>query len=246
MNIIIAKDKKELGAKAAQQGIELILEAIRAKGHANIIVATGASQFEMLDILVKSSIDWSVVTCFHLDEYVGLPETHPASFRKYLKDRFVDLVRPLKFHYVNGEAPVEEECLRLKMLINKSPIDVAFVGIGENAHLAFNDPPANFDTEEAYLEVHLDEDCRSQQYNEGWFKNIEDVPEKAISMSIRQIMKSQHIICSVPDQRKANAVQKVVEGVISNLVPASIMQNHKNVNLYLDIHSSSLLEKAKS
>ncbi len=246
MKVIISDTKKELGAKAAAQGAKLISRAIQEKGKANIIVATGASQFEMLEALVKSDVDWSVVTCFHLDEYVGLPETHPASFRKYLKERFVDIVNPLKFHYVNGEANVPEECDRLGRLIAESPIDVAFVGIGENAHLAFNDPPANFEVGNAYLEVFLDDDCRMQQYNEGWFKSFGEVPTRAISMSIKQIMKSTYIICSVPDQRKAGAVQKVVEGVVTNLVPASIMQDHPHTRLFLDNASASLLHKTPS
>lgn len=243
MKVIISKNKKELGFKAAKYGANLISETIKDKGKANIIVATGASQFEMLEVLVKSNIDWSVVTCFHLDEYIELPITHPASFRKYLKERFVDIVNPLKFHYVNGERNIKDECKELEKFINESPIDVAFVGIGENAHLAFNDPPANFEIEDAYLEVSLNKECRIQQYNEGWFSSLDKVPTKAISMSINQIMKSTHIVCSVPDKRKAIAVQKVLEGNVSNLIPASIMQNHLNTNIFLDELSASLLTK---
>ena len=206
MEIIIANDKIELGQKAAAQGADLIKKAITENGKANIIVATGASQFEMLEVLVKADIDWSVVTCFHLDEYIGISEAHPASFRKYLKERFADIVNPLAFHYVNGEGDVKEECKRLEKIIDKHPIDVAFVGIGENAHLAFNDPPADFDIKDAYLDVTLDKPCREQQMGEGWFATINDVPERAISMSIDRIMRSTHIICSVPDERKAIAV----------------------------------------
>ena len=241
MEIVILKNKLALGETAAQRGAELIRKAIHDRGMANIIVATGASQFEMLNELVKEDVDWSKVTAFHLDEYIGISEMHPASFRKYLKERFVDIVSPKMFHYVNGEINPDEECKSLGNLIRKHPIDVAFVGIGENSHLAFNDPPADFETEEAYLVVTLDEDCRKQQMGEGWFPTISDVPEKAISMSIKQIMKSKAIICCVPDLRKAEAVKKTVEGSISPAIPASIMRNHEAVWLYLDEDSASML-----
>jgi glucosamine-6-phosphate deaminase len=241
MEIVILDTKQILGKMAAQKGAELICKAILDRGRANIIVATGASQFEMLNELVKENVDWSKVTAFHLDEYIGISEMHPASFRKYLKERFVDIVSPKMFHYVNGEINPEEECKILGNLIRKHPIDVAFVGIGENSHLAFNDPPADFETEEAYLVVTLDEDCRKQQMGEGWFPTISDVPEEAISMSIKQIMKSEAIICCVPDLRKAEAVKKTVEGSISPAIPASIMRNHEAVWLYLDKDSASML-----
>ena len=242
MNIVISESKTELGKKAAARGAELIRKAIAEKKHANIIVATGASQFEMLEELVKEDVDWSFVTAFHLDEYIGLSEIHPASFRKYLKERFVDKVLLSKFHYVNGDLENPAlECERLGKIIARHPIDVAFVGIGENGHLAFNDPPADFDTENAYLIVNLDDACRQQQMGEGWFPTLEEVPVQAISMSIKQIMKSNSIICSVPDERKAIAVKNTVEGKVSNLVPASVMQNHPQTWLYLDKHSNSLL-----
>lgn len=246
MKIVISETKQVLGKVAAQKGAELIRKAIHDKGEANIIVATGASQFEMLNELVKEeNVDWSVVTAFHLDEYIGIPESHPASFRKYLKERFVDIVSPKEFIYVNGEAEPSQECARLKKLISKRPIDVAFVGIGENSHLAFNDPPADFETEEAYLIVKLDEECRHQQMGEGWFSTINDVPKKAISMSIKQIMKSKAIICCVPDLRKAEAVKKTIECTISPSVPASAMRLHEAVWLYLDKDSASMLTKKK-
>ena len=242
MEIIISDTKQVLGKKAARMGGELVRKAILERGYANIIVATGASQFEMLKVLVKEDIDWSLVRAFHLDEYIGISELHPASFRKYLKERFVDIVSPLEFIYVNGESDPYEECVRLGNLISKHAIDVAFVGIGENSHLAFNDPPADFETEEAYLVVTLDKDCRRQQMGEGWFPTLNDVPEKAISMSIKQIMKSKAIICSVPDLRKAEAVKKTVEGSISPAIPASIMRQHEAAWLYLDHDSASMLE----
>jgi len=238
MEIIISETKQEMGKQAAQKGADLIRKVIAERGEANIIVATGASQFEMLSELVKENINWSVVTGFHLDEYIGIEETHPASFRKYLKERFVSLV-PLKdFRYVNGN-DAENECKRLGEIITNHPIDVAFVGIGENGHLAFNDPPADFETEEPYIVVNLDDDCRRQQLGEGWFPTFDDVPKQAISMSIHQIMKSKHIVCSVPDERKAVAVKNTIKSIISPAVPASVLQKHPSIWLFLDKNSAS-------
>jgi len=238
MKIVITVNKLELGKQAAQKGAVLIRTAIAERGEANIIVATGASQFEMLEALIKEEIDWSVVTGFHLDEYIGIDENHPASFRKYLKERFVSKVPLKEFQYVNGNE-AEKECKRLGEIISRNPIDVAFVGIGENGHLAFNDPPADFETEEPYIVVNLDDDCRKQQLGEGWFPTFDDVPKQAISMSIKQIMKAKHIICSVPDLRKAEAVKNTAKSEVSTLVPASILQNHPDAILLLDKDSAS-------
>lgn len=245
MQIVISNDKCELGKQAAERGTLLINEAITEKGFANIILATGMSQFELLNSLIEREIDWEKTNCFHLDEYIGLPTTHPASFRKYLKERFVDKVSPGKFYYINGEGNIAEECLRLEKIITSHPIDVAFVGIGENAHLAFNDPPADFITERSYIKVDLDENCRKQQLGEGWFSSLEEVPKSAVSMSIKQILKSKHIICCVPDVRKAKAVQAVVEGEITPNIPSSILKQHADSVLFLDKYSSSLLKKEK-
>lgn len=246
MNITIKNDPVELGKAAGKRAGELIRNAIQEKGNANIILATGTSQFETLNQLIRDTgIDWSKVVMFHLDEYIGLPDTHPASFRKYLKERFISKVPPLKaVNLVNGDTNPEAECVWLGDLITQHPIDVALVGIGENGHLAFNDPPADFETEEPYIIVELDEACRRQQYGEGWFKTVDDVPKRAISMSIRQIMKSKYIICSVPDERKAEAVRNCVENPPSNLFPASILQTHANCELYLDLASARLLKKS--
>jgi glucosamine-6-phosphate deaminase len=244
MNTVIESDKAVLGRRAAADGADKIRQAIRARGQANIIVATGASQFEMLSALVQEKdVDWSKVTAFHLDEYVGLPITHPASFRLYLWQRFVSkLPLPLAdFHYVNAETDPRAECKRLGQVIRHHPVDVAFIGIGENAHVAFNDPPADFDTDEPYLVVQLDEACRKQQMGEGWFPTLNDVPQQAISMSVRQILKSKNIVCTVPDRRKAEAVKNSVKGPITNKVPASILQRHDGITLYLDTPAASLL-----
>lgn len=242
MQINICENKYELGKKAAEKGSALINDAITKNGKANLILATGMSQFEMLNSLIQKDVDWSKTVCFHLDEYIGLPITHPASFRKYLKERFVDKVSPGIFHYINGETDIQKECLRLESLITAFPIDVAFVGIGENGHLAFNDPPADFITERSYLKVNLDDNCRKQQLGEGWFSSIDEVPKSAISMSIKQILKSKHIICSVPDVRKAKAVQLVMEGKVTPDVPSSILKEHIDTVMFLDKLSASLLK----
>ena len=245
MKIKIFNTKESMGKAAAEKASEILLDAIKEKGEANFVIATGASQFEFLDNLTKiTSIDWSKTTMFHLDEYVGLSEDHPASFRKYLKDRFINKVHPGNFYLVKGETEdPKKECDRLNGIISQKEIDVAFVGIGENGHLAFNDPPADFDTEKAYIIVELDDACRRQQLGEGWFKSFEDVPKKAISMSVKQILKSKHIICTVPDKRKAQAVKDCFKGEkISPDCPASILKEHKNCFVFLDDQSSIYLK----
>ena len=243
MKIIVAETKQEMGAQAATVGAQQIREAIAVRGAANIIVATGASQFEMLAALAGQEIRWDKVTAFHLDEYVGMEITHPASFRRYLWERFASqLPLPLRaFHYVQAETDPEAECRRLGSLIQQHPTDVAFIGIGENGHVAFNDPPADFETEEPYIVVELDEACRRQQLGEGWFPTLDSVPTHAISMSVRQIMKSPAIVCTVPDQRKAEAVRNSAQGPVTPAVPASILQQHPNTTLFLDRPAAALL-----
>jgi glucosamine-6-phosphate deaminase len=246
MRVVIGESKQAMANRAARDGAHHIREAIAERGEANIIVATGASQFEILAELVRADgIDWHRVTAFHLDEYVGLPIMHPASFRLYLWQRFVTKlpVPPRAFHFIDGDCDAEAECRRLSEITVKHPIDVAFVGIGENGHLAFNDPPADFETVQPYLVVALDEACRKQQLGEGWFKMLDDVPRRAISMSVRQIMMSKAIICTVPDDRKAKAVKNAVEGPVTPEVPASVLQQHEHAVLYLDRPSATLLKR---
>ena len=244
MDLTICRDAKEMGQRAAMEAAEIIRAAIHDRGRANIVAATGASQFEVLAALVAAvGIEWSKVVGFHLDEYIGLPMTHPASFRRYLKERLVDRVPIGEFHYIDGQADPDSECRRVGELIAAAPIDVALVGVGENGHLAFNDPPADFQTEEPYIAVDLDEACRRQQLSEGWFPTLEDVPSRAISMSIGQIMKSKTIICSVPDRRKAEAVRAAVEGPVSPQTPASILQQHEQAKFFVDPPAAELLVK---
>ena len=244
MEKFIFKTKPQMGAVAAAQATEVIKKAITSKNRASIILATGTSQFETLKNLVAADgIDWQKVIMFHLDEYIALPADHPASFRRFLKERFVDKVPPLKaVHFVNGDAEdPQQECRRLADIIKQHPIDVALLGIGENGHLAFNDPPADFQTEQRYIIVELDERCRRQQLGEGWFKTLEQVPRRAISMSIRQIMKSACLIVSVPEKRKAEAVKNALEGPVTPECPASILQQHKNCKVFMDEQAASQL-----
>jgi glucosamine-6-phosphate deaminase len=243
MNVFIKENPKALGVAAGKEAAFLIAEAIKKKGIAHIILATGTSQFETLNQLIEEKdIDWSRVIMFHLDEYIHLPVTHPASFRKYLQERFLKKVPDLKAVYlINGEADAEEECNRLGELIKKYPIDVALVGIGENGHLAFNDPPADFDTDKPNLGASMDDQCRRQQMNEGWFTSLDAVPAQAISMSVKQIMLSRHIVCSVPDLRKSAAVRDSLTKEVSNLYPASILRNHPSCFFFLDKQSASLI-----
>ena len=246
MKIDISETKPELGRKAALQGAQIIRDAVRDKGTARIVLASAASQFEVIEALIgRGDIDWTKVDAFHLDEYAGMPMEHPASFRKFLQDRFISrLPQPIgAVNYIAGEADLKAECARLANLIQKDPIDVAFIGIGENGHLAFNDPPADFHTTEPYIVVQLDQACREQQIGEGWFPTLDSVPKTAISMSIHQIMDSRNIICCVPDSRKANAVRDAVKGPVTPDVPASILQQHQNATLFLDEFSAALIEK---
>jgi glucosamine-6-phosphate deaminase len=247
MRVLTHDDRRTTGAAAAADGAAAIRTALAARDQANIVLATGASQFEMLDGLVREpNLNWNRVTAFHLDEYIGLPVTHGASFRLYLWQRFVARLPlpPRAFHWIDGERDAAMECARLAAIIREHPIDIAFLGIGENGHLAFNDPPADFETDDPYIVVELDDACRRQQLGEGWFESLEDVPRRAISMSARQVMRSRTIICTVPDRRKAQAVRAAVEDPVTPTVPASILQRHPDATLYLDADAASLLKQA--
>jgi len=248
MQIRIFDTKKEMGKTAAEKAAQILKQAIEEKNEAVFVAATGVSQFEFLENLTSiSSIDWSKTVMFHLDEYVGISENHPASFRKYLRERLINKVHPGIVYLINGDTKDPKlECERLNKIISEREVDVAFVGIGENGHLAFNDPPADFVTEKPYLVVKLDDTCRKQQLGEGWFRNLNEVPQRAISMSIKQIMKSKNIICTVPGARKAKAVKNSLEGDISPEHPASILRKHERVFLFLDKNSAKLLRKIYS
>jgi glucosamine-6-phosphate deaminase len=237
--------KKSLGDAAAGQAATAIRGAIRDRGTARVVAATAASQAEFLDALVKASdIDWSRVELFHLDEYIGLPVTHPASFRKMLLELLIHKTGIKNYHLLDGDADPAEVCERVGRAIASAPIDVAFLGIGENGHIAFNDPPADFETEQPYLVVTLDEACRRQQVGEAWFADISQVPKQALSMSVKQILKAKEILAVVPDTRKAQAVKACFEGEISPMAPASILRRHSNATIYLDEKSAALLSSS--
>lgn len=242
MKVRVFPDKFQLAAAAATDAATAIRRAIDEHGNARVIAATGASQFEFLEELTKApGVDWKAVEMFHLDEYLDLPAAHPASFRKYLLDRLINKVGIARYHLLDGEGDPTKVITEVTAEIRKAPIDVAFVGIGENGHLAFNDPPADFETEEAYIVVELDEACRRQQMGEGWFESLAEVPRRALSMTVRQILKAKEIICVVPDVRKAQAVAKCLGGEISPMVPASILRSHDRTVIYLDKDSAALL-----
>ena len=237
MNIYWSVTSDILGCHAAMETAQIIKDAINKRGIARIILSTGASQFTTLDALVKhTDIDWSKVEMFHLDEYVGLPETHIASFRKYLKERFVEKTGIEKVHFVDGTM----ECIeKLGEELDRAPIDVGLIGIGQNAHIAFNDPPADFETEDPYIVVNLDDTCKKQQVHEGWFANVDEVPKQAISMSVNRIMKCERIISAVPYEEKANAILWTLTTPVTNKVPATILKTHPHFSLYVDKDSFS-------
>ena len=245
MVVRVFADKSSLSKAAAEEAAAILRSAIRDRGNARIVVATGASQLEFLDGICRAEgIDWKCVEMFHLDEYIGLAVTHPASFRKYLLERLIHRVGIERYHLLDGEGDVAAVARKIGDLLRAAPVDVAFVGIGENAHLAFNDPPADFDTEDPYIVVKLDEACRKQQVGEGWFHDIAEVPQEALSMSIRQILKAKRILAVVPDARKAAAVKASLEGVIGPMAPASILRSHPATTLFLDQDSASELQPA--
>ena len=246
MLLKVFNDKASLGKAAAEQAASAIRRAIAERGQARIIAATAASQLEFLDALTKApDIDWTKVEAFHLDEYVGLPITHPGSFRKMLLEQLVRKTGITRYHLLDGDAADPAEVVRrVSKELASASIDIAFLGIGENGHVAFNDPPADFQTEEPYIIVNLDEACRQQQVGESWFADISQVPKHAISMSARQILKAKEILAVVPDTRKAQAVRTCFEGDISPMAPASILRTHANATVYLDENSASLLSPA--
>ena len=243
MKVRIEADRRAASAAAAAHGADIIRRAISDRGKARVIAATGASQIDFLAALSATpGIDWARVELFHLDEYKGIPESHPASFRRYLREKLIDPTGIRMYHFLDGQADLDEVRTRVGQILAAEEVDVLFAGIGENGHLAFNDPPADFVTTDPYIVVQLDEACRRQQVGEGWFARIEDVPTTAISMSIRQMMKAREALIVVPDARKAPAVKATLEGNISPAVPASILRNHPSVTLYLDQPAASLLD----
>lgn len=245
MVLKVFNDKISLGKAAAEQAATAIRHAIRDQGRARVIAATAASQLEFLNALTKApDIDWRQVEVFHLDEYIGLPITHPGSFRKMLLEQLIQKTGISKYHLLDGDADAAEVVRQTGAALVSAPVDIAFVGIGENGHLAFNDPPADFATNEPYLIVNLDEACRLQQVGEAWFADISQVPTQAISMSVRQILKAKEILAVVPDTRKAHAVKACFEGEISPMAPASILRTHPNATIYLDKNSAALLSTA--
>ncbi len=246
MDTVITENRASMGNWVAAQAASDLRRSIDQAGRANLLVATGASQFEVLSSLVtQPGIDWTKVHAFHLDEYIGISDQHPASFCRYLRERFVSKVPLASFHYLHGDQDPIVTVEKASRMIHDVTVDVALVGVGENAHLAFNDPPADFETQQPYLIVELDELCRKQQVGEGWFASLEEVPKLAISMSVQQILKSRQIYCSVPDERKSTAIAAMLSGPISPEVPASILRNHDRATLVIDTAAASRLSESQ-
>jgi len=239
MNINICENAAELGLRAARLAAEKLNEAIAGRGEARLVVSTGSSQFETLSALLNEKVAWEKVEIFHLDEYIGLPVTHPASFRKYLYERFINNIKVKSFHSVDVEGSIEQKIKKLTEEIRRKPVDLGLIGIGVNGHIAFNDPPADFDTREAYIVVNLDNECRMQQVNEGWFKTLDDVPTQAVSMTPWQIMQCKKIISCVPHKVKATAVRNTLLNKVTEVVPATLLKQHPDYHLYIDKNSSS-------
>ena len=245
MKITLSENAAQLGERAGALTAEKLNEAINKNGSARLVLSTGASQFETIQSLIKHNIDWSRVEVFHLDEYVELPITHPASFRKYIKERFGDFVNAKAIYYVNTEGDIDANIKSLTEKLREAPVDVALIGIGENAHIAFNDPPADFDNDNAYIVVELAEKCRYQQLGEGWFESIDQVPTHAVSMTVKEIMKSKVIISSVPHAVKAQAIKDTLENELTPNVPATMLKKHDDFNLFIDKNSASAVEIEK-
>jgi len=243
MVIRVFRTPEELGIAAANFCEKVINEGISKNGTARIVLSTGASQFDTIRNLVQAKVDWSKVEMFHLDEYMGIPESHPASFRRYLKERFLDCVNIGKAYFVDGEGDVENKIEALSLKLLEKQVDLALVGIGENAHIAFNDPPADFDTRKPYIVVKLDDACKKQQVREGWFAKPEDVPDYAVSMSVHRIMQCRVILSCVPYKIKAAAIKKTLESDVTNMIPATLLKTHPDWHLYLDMDSASLLSR---
>lgn len=239
MNINISKTPLELGQNAANLIAQELNKAIAEKGEARLLVSTGSSQFETLDALTRCDVDFSCVEMFHLDEYIGLDESHIASFRKYLKERLIAKVNFKAYYLVDGTGEVEKNIAELTIKLREKPVDVGVIGIGENGHVAFNDPPANFDNENAYIVVNLDEKCKLQQVGEGWFATLDDVPKQAISITVKEILKCNIIVTSVPHKVKADAIKNTLIEDVNNMIPATILKTHKNWNLFIDSTSAS-------
>ena len=244
MKISISQTSKELGVQAADYSAKILNRCILETGKARLLLSTGKSQFDTIEALIRQDVDWTKVEMFHLDEYIGISEDHPAGFRKYLKDRFLSKVTIGAAHLINGDGDLHEEIRDLTAAIRKDPIDLALIGIGENAHIAFNNPPADFDTREAYRIVALDKKCREQQVGEGWFSSVDEVPKLAISMTVHQIMRSKTIVSGVPFAVKAEAIKKMVENDVTDQIPATILKTHPQFALFLDRDSSSLLDRS--
>ena len=239
MDIRVYSDADALGEFAGRQAAQLLRAAVAERGGARLLLATGLSQVTTLATLVAEPVPWERVTAFHLDEYVGLPADHPASFRRYLRERFASRVGLAEMHFLDADGDLEAVIAEAGRAVGLAPVDVALIGIGENAHIAFNDPPADLDTHAPYLVVRLAPECRAQQAREGWFPSPDAVPAHAVTMSVNQILQSRAIISAVPYAAKARAVRLALTAPVGPDVPAATLRTHPNWTLHLDRESSA-------
>jgi len=245
MKLVIEQDVNDLAAIACKQIRNTLNKAVDEKGGASLLISTGASQFSLFQTLVgeqgSKPVPWDKIDVYHLDEYVGLPPMHTASFCRYIRERFADFVKPREVHYIYGDRDISATLDRMNGIMKNLTIDLGLIGVGENGHIAFNDPPADFTATDPYIIVELNESCKRQQVREGWFNDVDSVPKNAFTMSVRQILKCAEIVSFVPYTVKAEAVYGMLTQDVNNMAPATILKTHPNLTLYLDGGSSEKL-----
>lgn len=243
LSVNVFQNRQDLGSAAAKNAADAIKKYLSSQNIVTMVFAAAPSQNEFLDTLAcEPGIDWNRVIAFHMDEYIGLADIAPQRFAFYLKNRFFDKVKPGKVNYINGNTDPEKECQRYTELLNEFPLDIAFTGIGENGHLAFNDPKvADFNDAKLVKVVDLELASRQQQVHDGCFKNLAEVPNQALSLTIPALMSAKEIFCMVPGATKSNAVKAVINGEVTTEYPASILRRHQQATLYLDSDSAVYL-----
>lgn len=247
MPVAIYESNAALGQAAAADFAEIVTQAVAKRGTASVILATGNSQLSFMRALREQpGIPWDKLNVFHMDEYLGMSVQHRASFRRFLREKIVDVYHPRAMYGIQGDSPdIEAELARYAALLDEHKPDLCVLGIGENGHLAFNDPPADFHTGKTIHVVTLDEQCRRQQVGEGHFVSLDNVPKQAISLTIPALLKPPHVMAIVPEARKATAVQAALRGPVTESCPASILRTQAHVKMYLDVDSAALVWSAR-
>ena len=242
MTVKIFQSNPALGLGAAEDFGKLISSILTKQGHASVIFASANSQLTFFSSLLQRKIEWSKISIFHMDEYLGMTDQHPASFSRFIREKLVNFIQPAAFYPLRGDTPdADVELRRYADLMQKYPPDLSVLGVGENGHLAFNDPPADFNTTKIIHTVTLDLACRKQQVGEGHFKTLDDVPKQALSLTVPALLAPKHVLAIVPERRKAEAVRAALKGPVTPQCPASILRTRSNATIYLDRESASLL-----